>query len=148
MRSNFLKFIGLVVFVSYSLFAAQTLEVKKTDKNYEVVNDVFSGTWNWENNNDTSSFDLILEQNSNVVQGSQCAIAQSGRKIDCSEEGDYSIVGTINNDVATVSYKTSYSSTEGSAELKILPNGNLEWKIINKASGQSFLPSTAILIKN
>jgi hypothetical protein len=54
----------------------------------------------------------------------------------------------VTDSLAIVSYKSSYSVSEGSAELRMLPNGKIEWKVINKASGQTFFPNNAILSKN
>lgn len=74
--------------------------------------------------------------------------SQKGKRIDCSFKNKFSIEGTFSNRIAYITYKSSYSLTKGTAEIKVLPKGNLERKIIGKASGQTYFPNKAILVKN
>lgn len=146
MKSKIIKLIGLI-FISYSIYGVQMLTNNNLNQEQNSTNNPFSGSWSWEKNSDISSFNMILFVSGNKINGRHCIIAQKGKKIDCSDENEYSIEGTISNGIASINYKSSYSSTKGTAEIKVLPNGNLEWKIIGKASGQTFFPNEAILVK-
>lgn len=137
----------LVVCVFSSLLFAQNTQ-KEVSVEEVVLNNIFSGNWIWDKNNDLSSFSLSLFQNNQEIKGGHCGVAQSGRRIDCSDEGEFSIVGNVTDNIAVVYYTSSYSLTTGTAQLKILPNGKLEWKVLQPASGQTFLPEKAILSKS
>lgn len=138
--------IRLLMLISFGLLAWKTYG-SYYEESVNITNSSFSGNWIWEKDSDTASFNLFLSQSGNTIEGSHCSVAMGGGRIDCADEGEFTIHGTISDGVATVNYISSYSSAQGQAELRMLLNGNLAWKVTTKAGGQTYLPNKAILIR-
>ena len=154
MKNKIIKLIGLIL-ILFFIIRVQAFKNYKLNPEENIIDNSFSGDWTWEKNSDRANFDMTLSVENNTIKGNHCIVAQAGRRIDCelgnddtSIEKKFSIKGTISNGVASVSYESTYSGTKGTAEIRVLPNGKLEWKIINEADGQTYFPNNAILIKD
>lgn len=124
--------------------------VEKTDE-LNLITPIynFNGDWDWDDNGQfytITDFQVTLVQTGNVIKGQHCNVGMEGRRIDCSLD-EFSIVGTVNNNVAMVDYKSFYSDTSGKATIKLLTNGKIEWLVTEEAPGQTFFPKKAILSK-
>lgn len=114
---------------------------------FDINNNSFEGKWKWNKNNDYSTFDLELKIINNEIKGEHCIVSMNGRRIDCTDQDKYSIKGTLNGNIANITYTSYYSNTSGKATLELLNDGTLKWKITKEARGQTFFPIKAILVK-
>ncbi len=93
----------------------------------------------------------IVFQNSNQIKGYHDIVAQGGNRIDTAgfeDGGDYSISGRVENNVATVHFKSGYDLyAGGTATLIFIAPDKIEWKIIKDNGGQHYFPDRAILVR-
>lgn len=108
----------------------------------------YSGTWEWRNNNDSSSFEIELIQDGGIVAGTHCGVFNNGDKLDC-ELFDKSIVGKLSGDSVIITFISAFCMKKGTAVLKKPVSGSSEivWKIIKEPEGEYYLPLEAILEK-
>jgi len=100
----------------------------------------FTGHWE----DQASAFSLDLSQNAGQLQGKHVVVAQGGNKIDSL---DNSIKGSIQADKATITFQSSFASDAGTAQITLINENTIFWKIITPPSGENYLPVQATLIK-
>ncbi len=138
---------GIIGEVSFMSINKRTLNEKKSQQ----ID--FSGKWKWEKNDRYSTFSLTLEQVGNSINGYHCAISQNGNKIDCwgIDDNEYSIIGKIRNDLATITIKSYFSNNiekdTGIATIRFINPNKIEWKITKDTEGQNYFPKKAILVR-
>lgn len=93
-----MKAIILLLFVSFSALAG------------------FSGHWG--NHGDSSDLTIELIEVRGHISGRYCFITNKGNRVDCAEEGDMNTRGIINNNIATVTFMSTFGGT-GKATLTI-----------------------------
>ncbi|CNI83175.1 hypothetical protein HB991_02810 [Yersinia mollaretii] len=76
----------------------------------------FSG--HWESNNESKSLTLDLVEKENNITGRYCFITNNGNRIDCAEDDDININGVTNNNIASVSFESTFGGV-GKATLSI-----------------------------
>lgn len=76
----------------------------------------FSGHWG--NHGDSSNLIIELSEERGHISGRYCFITNKGNRIDCAEEDDINITGVISNNVATVTFMSTFDGT-GKATLTI-----------------------------
>lgn len=110
-----------------------------------------SGEWHYEktvpeNELLNRTFDLRLVFDGSTVRGQYCAIARNGGKIDCRDEEEFNMEGTLKGDTAIVSFKGFFNTkAKGKARL-YLYNNQLIWEILESA-GEIYAPKQAALDK-
>ncbi len=122
----------------------------------------FSGGWLYRK--DGYSFSLVLRQQGKSIVGHHCAVTKNATRIDCSsdEETDRglaepdgsfsnpSITGTVEGDIATVRFESSYgvdslmNPITGTATMR-LHDGTIDWTITDFTPGDFYLPMKATL---
>lgn len=109
---------------------------------------LFEGHYEWEENSEIETFSVDIILNDNIYEGSYCAVAESGNKIDCGIEEDNPsfIFLESNENQFTVNFTTNYDLSNGKVTLE-LRGGKLYWKIVEQPEGLYFCPEEAILIK-
>jgi hypothetical protein len=101
----------------------------------------FSLDGHWE---DANSFSLDLYQDGKTIYGHHTVVAQGGNKIDTL---DVSINGSLQGQVATVQFQSSFTSDTGTAQITYIDVNTLQWKIIDPPDGEYYLPTEATLIR-
>lgn len=115
----------------------------------------FEGEWEWLNNPNKADipenlFTLKLEKTSdNEVRGQYCAIAQSGNKIDCTNDIEFNIKGNIKDNKIDATFYSFFDikKNRGNIELSILNENTIKWKIIKDSNSEFYAPKECILIK-
>ena len=110
----------------------------------------YAGFWESIKNDDTSSFNLELNELNTSVTGTHCISAQKGRKSDCAgiiDEDEISINGTIASGVLKVTFIGNFSDALGQAEIRFISADKIEWKITKKIEGENYFPQQATLVK-
>ncbi len=100
----------------------------------------FTGHWE----DPGTGFTLDLSQTGEQIQGMHVVVAQGGNKIDSL---DNSIKGDIKENKATVTFQSSFAASAGTAEISVIDENTIFWKIITTPSGEYYLPQQATLIK-
>jgi putative hemolysin len=102
----------------------------------------FTGEWEWESGDGSATFTLSLTQSGNQLQGSHVAVMQGGNRMD-SILPDLSIFGSVNGNIAEVTFRSSFASTTGQAT--VTHNGDtIIWKV-TVPPDQYFIPDEATL---
>lgn len=100
----------------------------------------FSGKWE----DSQLGFSLDLTQKGDQLQGSHSIVAQQGNKIDSL---DSSIAGTVTGSVAVISFKSSFTTNSGTAELSYVDASSLKWKVTKAPDGENYFPPEATLLR-
>lgn len=100
----------------------------------------FSGHWE----DPGSGFTLDLSQSEGQIQGMHVVVAQGGNKIDSL---DASIKGEIKGSKAVVTFQSSFAADAGTAEISVIDENTIFWKIITTPNGEYYLPPQATLVK-
>ena len=98
--------------------------------------------WVWQSNNDERTFSIILTKSADGYNGTYCAVAMSGRRVDCSPKSATPFITRINGEV--FKFKTNYSSVFGEASLT-LTGEELHWEILVPPRGEHYAPKRAVL---
>ncbi|EMN1409029.1 hypothetical protein [Enterobacter nematophilus] len=88
----------------------------------------FDGTWAGEFEND-STLTLRLAESGNRITGSYCYISQRGNRIDCPEDDEQNLSGTIVGNRASVEFNSSFGGVGGRAVLEIKGSA-MEWRLV------------------
>lgn len=88
----------------------------------------FDGEWDGEVEND-SSLTLRLAESGNRITGSYCYISQKGNRIDCPEDDERNLSGTIAGNHANVEFNSSFGGVGGQAVLEI-KGSEMEWRLV------------------
>ena len=107
-------------------------------------NSKFTGRWGTKDKKD-GDFTIDLVQTDNQIQGYHSAVALHGNRIDAvlPEEGKPSIAGTVIDNIASVQFRSGYSSATGDATITH-QNNKLVWTINSSTPGHYF-PGSAVL---
>jgi hypothetical protein len=103
----------------------------------------FSLDGHWEDA--ATGFSLDLYQEWKTIYGHHTVVAQGGDKIDSL---DVSIDGSLQGQVATVQFQSSYTNDTGLAEITYVDVHTITWKIIDPPDGEYYLPAEATLTRN
>jgi hypothetical protein len=87
----------------------------------------FDGEWTGEFGND-STLTLRLAESGNRITGSYCYIFQKGNRIDCPEDDERNLSGTIAGNRANVEFNSSFGGPGGRAVLEI-KGSEMEWRL-------------------
>lgn len=99
-----------------------------------------AGLWD-----DPSTFFVLeLYQDGLSVYGKHSVVGQNGAKIDAP---DASIEGTLSGTVATVTFRSSFTISTGTAEITYVDANTIKWKIIAPPDGEFYLPMEATLTR-
>jgi hypothetical protein len=93
---------------------------------------------------DTTGFTLDLQQEWKNISGGHSIAAQDGKKIDALDD---SISGSLKGKTADVTFKSSFTSETGTAQITYIDVNTITWKIITPPSGEYYLPAEATLIR-
>lgn len=88
----------------------------------------FNGNWEGEFEND-STLTLRLAESGNRITGSYCYISQRGNRIDCPEDDERNLSGTIAGNRANVEFNSSFGGVGGRAVLEI-KGSEMEWRLV------------------
>ncbi|WP_236327295.1 hypothetical protein [Enterobacter bugandensis] len=89
---------------------------------------VFDGEWAGEFKKD-STLTLRLAESDNRITGSYCYISQRGNRIDCPEDDEQNLSGTIAGNRASVEFNSSFGGVGGRAVLEI-KGREMEWRLV------------------
>jgi hypothetical protein len=117
---------------------AQKFYVIEVDIAQYAANFSLDGHWV----DESTGFSLDLYQDLKNVWGQHEVVAQNGNKIDSLEA---SIQGTLEGNVATVQFKSSFTDSVGTAEITYIDVNTIQWKIITPPDGEFYLPAEATL---
>ena len=114
-----------------------------------------TGMWTFSDLSDPATvFSLELFQNENNITGNHCSVMFNGDFIDCETPGEYamfdgvSITGSIVNDTATVTFKSTYYCDDiGIARIVKINEFQISWQVITPPNCGYFIPNEAILTK-
>lgn len=88
----------------------------------------FVGEWVGAFEND-STLTLRLAESDNRITGSYCYISQKGNRIDCPEDDERNLSGTIAGNRASVEFNSSMGGVGGRAVLEI-KGREMEWRLV------------------
>lgn len=88
----------------------------------------FDGEWSGEFGDD-STLTLRLAESGNRITGSYCYISQRGNRIDCPEDDERNLTGTIAGNRANVEFNSSFGGVGGRAVLEI-KGSEMEWRLV------------------
>ncbi|MBG0626548.1 hypothetical protein I4P27_19185 [Enterobacter roggenkampii] len=99
----------------------------------------FDGVWTGGVGND-STLTLQLAESGNRITGSYCYISQRGNRIDCPEEDERNLSGTIAENRANVEFNSSFGGAGGRAVLEI-KGSEMEWRLVTPPQkGNDYTP--------
>jgi hypothetical protein len=102
----------------------------------------FSLDGHWEDA--VTGFSLDLYQDWKNIYGRHTIVAQGGNKIDSL---DVSINGSLQGQVATIQFQSSFTSDTGTAQITYIDVNTIHWKIIDPPDGEYYLPAEASLTR-
>ncbi|MGX5029095.1 hypothetical protein ACWKYF_19450 [Enterobacter asburiae] len=106
----------------------------------------FDGDWAGEFEND-STLTLRLAESGNRITGSYCYISQRGNRIDCPEDDEQNLSGTIAGNRANVEFNSSFGGPGGRAVLEI-KGSEMEWRLVTPPQkGNYYAPQRYTLRK-
>lgn len=105
----------------------------------------FDGDWAGEFEND-STLTLRLAESGNRITGSYCYISQRGNRIDCPEDDEQNLSGTIAGKRANVEFNSSFGGPGGRAVLEI-KGREMEWRLVTPQKGNYYAPQRYTLRK-
>ncbi|HBL4907172.1 hypothetical protein [Enterobacter hormaechei] len=105
----------------------------------------FDGDWAGEFEND-STLTLRLAESGNRITGSYCYISQRGNRIDCPEDDEQNLSGTIAGNRANVEFNSSFGGPGGRAVLEI-KGREMEWRLVTPQKGNYYAPQRYTLRK-
>lgn len=127
--------------ILYILFVMLLFSCKSKVKTFS-----FQGTWS--NSTTRTQFVLKLLQTDTVLIGNHYAVQLAGNRIDSSlDDADITINGIVNITLeeATVTFTSGYSGTSGTAKITKHSPTEIKWEIIQKPTGEYYIPNVAIL---
>lgn len=109
-----------------------------------VGNENFSGKWQGESGT-SSTFTLVLKQNAQTLTGSYCYITQHGNRIDCPEQDEDNLHGSVKGNRAHIVFDSSFGGINGQATL-ILQDGMMTWQLEKEpVKGEYYAPESYTL---
>ncbi|CAX54430.1 hypothetical protein [Erwinia pyrifoliae] len=87
----------------------------------------FSGKWigsiNDEDGAPYSNLSLKINQTGEKLNGSYCYVTQKGNRIDCADDGEDNLHGSVSGDKANIFFNSTFGGKNGRAELSINQQG-------------------------
>ena len=106
----------------------------------------FGGVWSGGYAND-STLTLRLAESGGRISGSYCYISQRGNRIDCPEDDERNLSGTIAGNRANVEFNSSFGGIGGRAVLEI-KGSEMEWRLVTPPQkGNYYAPQRYTLQK-
>jgi hypothetical protein len=103
----------------------------------------FTLSGHWEDA--TTDLTLDLSQEWKNVFGHHLIVAQGGNKIDTLDTT--TVTGTLQGNVATVQFQSSFASDLGTAQITYLDMNIIHWQITTPPDGEYYLPTEATLTR-
>ena len=106
-----------------------------------------SGMWKFENQ--YVYVEINITQSQGNLTGNHCIVyGAEGDFIDCADDNESTISGALDKGVFTINIKSEYAvDSVSKINLKLLPNGDLEWTLVSSLKDISFYPKKVILKK-
>ncbi|MDO2449375.1 MULTISPECIES: hypothetical protein [Enterobacter] len=96
---------------------------------------------------DDSTLTLRLAESGNRITGSYCYISRRGNRIDCPENDERNLSGTIAGNRASVAFNSSFGGAGGRAVLEI-KGSEMEWRLVTPPQkGNDYAPQRYTLRK-
>jgi hypothetical protein len=114
----------------------------------EPTKEKFTGSWNITDKK--SGFTLELIQDGNQVKGGACAVIDDGRRIDCGSDdikNEPNVEGTITDNVATVTFQSSFDTESKGTAVIILTDKGLIWDVTQEPKGESYIFTHCLMKK-
>lgn len=156
MKKAFL-FLSLLSMVSWekqypTTNVSQGNELESLEKNVNKKDIDISGTWEYIKKNKganvpEATFTLKIIQKGNQIKAQYCAIARSGGKIDCENDTQYNITGTLKDKRIIAEFYSFFGSPKDKGKVKITVNNDktLTWKVIKDPKSPFYCPGECIL---
>lgn len=105
------------------------------------------GEWEYTGNSNTYTFSVKIEERGTEIRGWICALADSGKRIDCMLEKDgTSFTGTWDGNTGYLNVISAFSGHTGKATLT-LSQGLLQWQLTQDPEGEDYLLTQGLLKK-
>ncbi|HDR2651266.1 TPA: hypothetical protein QCI61_001224 [Enterobacter asburiae] len=106
----------------------------------------FDGVWAG-GAGDDSTLTLRLAESGNRITGSYCYISRRGNRIDCPENDERNLSGTIAGNRANIEFNSSFGGAGGRAVLEI-KGSEMEWRLVTPPQkGNDYAPQRYTLRK-
>jgi len=107
---------------------------------------LFAGQWSGGESN-ISTLTLKLSQQDKKITGTYCFITQKGNRIDCAEDNEVNLWGTVNNNHADIKFNSTFGGVNGQATLEI-KDAKMEWHLTQPPQkGEYYAPENYTLMK-
>ncbi|CAO95685.1 Hypothetical protein ETA_06390 [Erwinia tasmaniensis Et1/99] len=111
----------------------------------------FSGHWsgviNDEDGTPYSKLSLKINQIADKLNGSYCYVTQKGNRIDCADDSEDNLHGSVIGDKANILFNSTFGGKNGKAELSINHRGMM-WKLVSDPiAGEFYAPKSFSLKK-
>ena len=109
----------------------------------------FTGVWSGEKddteNQPLSTLSLDIKQTQQNISGSYCYISRHGARIDCPDEGESNLSGTLQGDSALVEFNSSFGGKGGKAQLTI-NQGVMSWQLLKEPEGGDYTAPVSYIL--
>lgn len=98
--------------------------------------------------NKTGEFSIDLKQNGKTITGTHILVQQNGKRIDDgkSPKEDSTTCNVSDDGIATDTFISGYGiNNTGTATIKPITGGKLEWQIVTKPKQEYYIPDHAVL---
>lgn len=94
-------------------------------------------------------FTLTIKQDGNVFFAQYCAIAASGRKIDCEAETEFNFTGKIKDEKIVGTFYSFFGAKSdlGHAEISFIDVNTIQWKVIKAPKDEFYAPENCRLTR-
>ncbi len=106
------------------------------------------GKWTWQSEDKSQQFTLdIIKFSNDSVFAKYCAVYNNGNKLDCDlDETINNIKGIVENDKKLkVKFYSFFNAKNGLAEITIIDDTKIKWKITKEPTGEFYAPSDCTL---
>ena len=124
-----------------------SLVVEAKDQKKDDLKSIL-GKWTWQSDDKSQQFTIdFIKLSNDSVYAKYCAVYNNGDKLDCDfDETINNIKGIVKNrKVFKVKFNSFFNAKNGLAEITIIDNSELKWKIIKDPKGEFYAPSECIL---
>ncbi len=121
-------------------------EVINESNNIRTDSNNLIGVWNWRSDDKSQAFTIKIKKiDKDSVFGQYCAVYNNGNKIDCDVDDINNIKGLIIKNKIQLNFNSFFGAKDGLAEITIIDNSELKWKITKDPKGEFYAPSECIL---
>jgi hypothetical protein len=124
-----------------------SLVVEAKDQKKDDLKSIL-GKWTWQSEDKSQQFTIdFIKFSNDSVYAKYCAVYNNGDKLDCDfDETINNIKGIVENGkVFKVKFNSFFNAKNGLAEITIIDNSELKWKITKDPKGEFYAPSECIL---